>query len=148
MSQEPDVWSVVGVMAYAAYGFSQIAVGPNTLPCLRGGITKQHTQKSQISVSLMISNHTSLLECPVGIPSSNHLCVSPGSQECKYEEDVCCCNKCTSTFSVTCSPDAVTGAGVWQGAWDINTICPAGGCGDQGCYLLEMKTISSHLFLY
>ena len=43
LSQEPDVWRVVGVMVYAAYGFSQIAVGPNTLPCLRGGNTKQHT---------------------------------------------------------------------------------------------------------
>ena len=47
LSQEPDVWRVVGVMAYAAYGFSQIAVGPNprdgrpaprgTLPAGRGG---------------------------------------------------------------------------------------------------------------
>ena len=128
-------------MGFARYGFSQVAVGPNSLPCLRG----ENSNQQKFGVT---DYNTSLLECPVGLPSSNHLCVSPGSQECKYEEDVCCCNKCTSTFSVTCSPDAVTGAGVWEGAWDINTICPAGGCGDQGCYLLEMKAISFHLFIY
>ena len=36
--QEPDRWRVVGTMELARYGSPQIAVGPNTLPCLRGDI--------------------------------------------------------------------------------------------------------------
>ena len=115
-------------MELARYGSSQIAVGPNTLPCLRGG------------TNFVLSDNRST-QCPGKIPSSRHLCVSPGLQECEYQEDVCCCGQCSSTFTAACRPDAVTGKGLWEGAWDVNTICPSGGCGDQGKFLFGKQTL-------
>ena len=62
--QEPDQWRVVGTMELARYGSSQIAVGPNTLPCLRGdtnfSLNDNRSTQSVLAVYLRPATSASL----------------------------------------------------------------------------------------
>ena len=67
-------------------------------------------------------------ECPPRPPSPGHLCAPPaGALECMYNTNLCCCGHCPQNFTVSCTPDSFTGAGIWQ-----STLCPADGCGSEG----------------
>ena len=63
-AQEPDLWRLVGTMELARYGSSQIAVGPNTLPCLRGDtnfvLSDNRSTQSVLSIYLRPATSASL----------------------------------------------------------------------------------------
>ena len=71
------------------------------------------------------------LECPTLPPLRGHHCVPrAGALDCHYRHytsDHCCCGNCPDSFTLSCVPDSITGAGFWQ-----STLCPAEGCGSEG----------------
>ena len=106
-----------------------ILISMNTIKCSFNIIIRIKERGS----SVMISKNNILIvdfqpECPLLPPSPAHICVPPvGTQDCHYTTDHCCCDNCPDSFTLSCVPDSITGAGFWQ-----STLCPAEGCGSEG----------------
>ena len=87
---------------------------------------------------LILFKMESTSECPQLPPALGHLCPSPaGGKDCHYDDgnggseqlpfvSNCCCGRC-DTDTITCQPDSITGAGLWQSK--LSMLCPADGCG-------------------